>query len=89
MADKQDQTRSESESPVISSPSPKRLRPRTNKDWWPNQIDLSILRRRLPLSNPMGDGFNYAEEFKALDVDALKRDLIQIMRTSQDWWPAD
>jgi len=82
-------TPSESENPAIPSPTPKRVRPRTSKDWWPDQIDLSILHRHSPLSDPMGEGFDYAEEFKSLDVDALKRDLIQMMRTSQDWWPAD
>ena len=80
---------SESENPVISSPTPKRTRPRTNKDWWPNQLDLSLLHQRSSLSNPMGEDFNYAEEFKTLDLDALKRDLIKVMTTSQDWWPAD
>jgi catalase-peroxidase len=87
--DRQDMTPSESENPAIPSPTPKRVRPRTSKDWWPDQIDLSILHRHSPLSDPMGEGFDYAEEFKSLDVDALKRDLIQMMRTSQDWWPAD
>jgi catalase-peroxidase len=82
-------SKSESENPMIPSPTPKKVRPRTNKDWWPNQIDLSILHRHSPLSDPMGEGFNYAEAFKSLDVEGLKRDLIQMMRTSQDWWPAD
>ncbi|HEX7794615.1 MAG TPA: catalase/peroxidase HPI [Vicinamibacterales bacterium] len=89
MPDRQDMTPSESENPAIPSPTPKRVRPRTNKDWWPDRIDLSILHRHSPLSDPMGEGFDYAEAFKSLDVDALKRDLIQMMRTSQDWWPAD
>ena len=80
---------SESENPVIPSPTPKQTRPRTNKDWWPNQIDLSILHTHSPPSNPMGKDFNYAEEFKKLDVEALKQDLIKVMTTSQDWWPAD
>ncbi|MGH8469501.1 MAG: catalase/peroxidase HPI [Gammaproteobacteria bacterium] len=80
---------SESESPVIPSPTPKPTRPRTNKDWWPNQPDLSILHAHSPLSDPMGRDFNYAEEFKTLDVNALKRDIFEVMTTSQDWWPAD
>src|SRR5213592_1249896 len=80
---------SESESPVIPSPTPKRIRPRTNKDWWPNQVDLSVLQSHPPVSDPMGENFNYAEEFKTLDVEALKRDLVEVMTTSQDWWPAD
>jgi len=80
---------SESENPAIPSPRPKRVRPRTNADWWPDQLDLSLLRQHSPLSNPMGDDFDYAAEFKTLDLEALKRDLIQVMNTSQDWWPAD
>jgi catalase-peroxidase len=73
---------SESENPAIPSPRPKRVRPRTNKDWWPNQLDLSLLHQQSPLSNPMGEGFDYAEEFKTLDVEALKRDLTALMTTS-------
>src|SRR5512145_1252174 len=80
---------SESENPVIPSPTPKRTRPRTNKDWWPNQIDLSILHAHYSVADPTGKDFNYAEEFKKLDVEALKQDLIKLMTTSQDWWPAD
>ena len=80
---------SESENPVIPSPTPKRTRPRTNKDWWPDQLDLSILHAHTPVADPMGKDFNYAEEFKKLDVEALKQDLIKVMTTSQDWWPAD
>jgi catalase-peroxidase len=83
------ETLSESENPAIPSPTPKASRPRTNRDWWPNQLDLQVLHQHSPLSNPMGDGFNYAEEFKTLDLDAMKRDLIEVMTTSQDWWPAD
>jgi catalase-peroxidase len=80
---------SESENPVIPSPVPKRTRPRTNKDWWPNQVDLSVLHHRSPKSDPMGGSFDYAKEFKKLDLEALRRDLIELMTTSQDWWPAD
>jgi catalase-peroxidase len=80
---------SESENPAIPSPTPKQTRPRTNKDWWPNQLDLSMLDQHSPQSNPLGGDFNYAEAFKTLDVEALKRDLFEAMTTSQDWFPAD
>ncbi len=91
MSDTKDVTgnRSDSENPGIPSPSPKQSGPRTLKDWWPNRLDLSVLRQHSPLSNPMGEDYNYAEAFKDLDVDALKQDLIELMTTSQDWWPAD
>ncbi len=61
----------------------------SNRDWWPNQLNLHILHQHSPLSNPMGEEFNYAEEFKSLDLDALKQDLYALMTDSQDWWPAD
>src|ERR687891_110360 len=80
---------SESENPAIPSPTPKRTRPRSNRDWWPDQLELSVLRAHSPRSNPMGPDFNYAKEFKTLDVEALKRDVIKVMTTSQPWWPAD
>jgi catalase-peroxidase len=80
---------SESENPVIEAPTPKAHRPRTNRDWWPDQLDLSVLHQHLPRSDPMGEDFDYKEEFRNLDLDALKRDLIELMTTSQDWWPAD
>ena len=80
---------SESESPAIPSPTPKATRPRSNKDWWPNQLDLKVLHEHSPLCDPMGGDFDYAEEFKALDLEALKRDIVEVMTTSQDWWPAD
>ncbi len=62
---------------------------RSNRDWWPNQIDLGILRQHSSLSDPMDPDFNYAEAFKALDLKALKQDLYALMTDSQDWWPAD
>jgi catalase-peroxidase len=62
---------------------------RSNRDWWPNQLKLEILHQNSPLCSPMGEGFNYAEEFKKLDLDALKKDIEAVMTTSQDWWPAD
>jgi catalase-peroxidase len=80
---------SESENPVIPSPEPKTTRPRTNRDWWPNQLDLSVLHQHSPSSNPMDPDFDYAQEFSKLDVEALKRDIFEVMTTSQDWWPAD
>lgn len=61
----------------------------SNRDWWPNQLKLNILRQNSALSNPMGETFNYAEEFKKLDLQALKKDIFELMTTSQDWWPAD
>ena len=61
----------------------------SNKDWWPNQLDLSILHQHDQKSDPMDDGFDYREEFKKLDFDALKKDLNDLMTDSQDWWPAD
>jgi catalase-peroxidase len=61
----------------------------SNQDWWPNQVNVQVLHQHTPASNPMGEGFDYAEEFKNLDVDALKRDVFEVMTTSQDWWPAD
>ena len=60
-----------------------------NRDWWPNQLKLNILRQNSSLSNPMGEAFNYAEEFKRLDLAAVKKDIFDLMTTSQDWWPAD
>ena len=61
----------------------------SNADWWPNQLNLKILHQNSKLSNPMQDGFNYAEEFKSIDLKALKQDLYALMTDSQDWWPAD
>jgi catalase-peroxidase len=64
-------------------------RRRSNKDWWPDMLDLSVLHQHSPQSNPFGKDFSYAEGFKKLDLDALKKDLKTLMRDSQDWWPAD
>jgi len=61
----------------------------TNVDWWPNQLNLDILHQHSSKSNPMGEGFNYAKEFKSLDLEAVKKDLRELMTKSQDWWPAD
>ncbi|MGA7856693.1 MAG: catalase-peroxidase, partial [Terracidiphilus sp.] len=61
----------------------------TNAAWWPNQLNLKILHQHAQLSNPMGETFNYVEEFKTLDLDAVIKDLRALMTTSQDWWPAD
>ncbi len=60
-----------------------------NQHWWPNQLNLKMLHQNSPLSDPMGEEFNYAEEFKTLDLDAVKKDIEAVMTTSQDWWPAD
>jgi catalase-peroxidase len=81
---------SESENPAIPGPTPQiTQRPRTNQDWWPNQVDLSVLNRPAKDSDPLGEEFDYRAAVKALDVDAVKRDLVELMHTSQDWWPAD
>lgn len=81
---------SESENPAIDSPTPKNGgRPHTNKDWWPNQLDLSVLRTQSTKSNPLGADFDYSEEFKKLDLAELRRDIVSVLNTSQDWWPAD
>ncbi len=81
---------SESENPAIDSPTPATgTRPRTNRDWWPNSLDLSVLHTHSSKANPLGEHFSYAAEFAKLDVAALKADLIETMTTSQDWWPAD
>ncbi len=64
-------------------------KPTTNRDWWPNQLNLKILHQNSALSDPMGGDFNYAEEFKSLDLDAVKADIVALMTDSQDWWPAD
>jgi len=81
---------SESENPVIPGPTADvSQRPRSNRDWWPNQVDLGVLNRADPRSNPLGEAFNYRKAVSELDYDAVKADLVQVMHTSQQWWPAD
>ena len=80
---------SESENPAIPSPTPAAHRPMSNQDWWPNQPNLQVLHHNSPLATPLGEDFDYREEFKTLDVEGLKRDIFEVMITSQDWWPAD
>ena len=80
---------SESENPAIDSPTPKPGRPHTNKDWWPNQLDLSVLHAHSPKASPLPADFSYAAEFEQLDLAELRRDIVEVLNTSQDWWPAD
>ena len=85
----------EMKSPVMNGPQTNGAHRHTaagalsNRDWWPNQLNLAILHQNSPQSNPMGKEFNYAEEFKKVDLNALKKDIEAVMTTSQDWWPAD
>ncbi|SDE90290.1 catalase-peroxidase [Blastococcus fimeti] len=86
----QSESTSESENPAIPSPTAHTGgRPRSNRDWWPNQVELSVLNKTSKDSDPLGEDFDYRAAFATLDVEAVKRDLAQLMRTSQDWWPAD
>ncbi len=80
---------SESDNEIKCPVVPTAVGSRSNQDWWPNQLNLKILHQHSPLSNPMGEDFNYSEEFKTLDLEALRRDIFEVMTTSQDWWPAD
>ena len=81
---------SDSENPAIDAPTPAPgHRPRTNQDWWPDQIDLSVLHTNSAKASPVGPGFSYADQFAQLDIEALKADIVEVMHTSQDWWPAD
>lgn len=81
---------SESENPAIDSPTPQTgRRPRTNQDWWPNSLDLSVLHVHSPKVSPLRPDFVYAQEFKKLDVAELRQDVVDVLNTSQDWWPAD
>lgn len=81
--------KSESENPGIAAPQPKSDAPLTNRDWWPNQVDVSRLHPQVAQANPLGEDFDYAEEFAKLDVEALKADMVAVLTDSQDWWPAD
>src|SRR5262245_39012257 len=78
---------SESENPVLPYPTGTRFR--SNRDWWPNQLNLQVLHQHSPLSNPLDEDFDYAAEFATLDLDAVQADIIEVMTTSQPWWPAD
>jgi catalase-peroxidase len=82
-----------SKCPVMGTPAPANRHTvasaMTNRDWWPEQLNLAILHQNSPRANPMGEDFDYVEEFKKLDYDALKKDLTELMTSSQDWWPAD
>src|SRR5690349_9452994 len=80
---------SESENPQIPSPTPTTARPRTNQDWWPNQLDLSVLHANSPQADPMGSDYDYAAEFRTLDLEALRRDVVEVLTTRQEWWPPD
>jgi catalase-peroxidase len=80
---------SESENPVIPAPQAEGHRPHTNQDWWPNQLDLSVLHQQSGRANPLGQDFDYKQAFQGLDVEALKADVMAVMTDSQDWWPAD
>ncbi|UXA20456.1 catalase/peroxidase HPI [Mycobacterium sp. SMC-4] len=88
-ADSKTASSSESENPAIDSPKPKSHAPLTNRDWWPEQVDVSVLHKQNEKGNPLGVDFDYAAEFAKLDVEAFKRDVFEVVTTSQDWWPAD
>jgi len=75
--------------PVTGAMSDERAMPRSNQDWWPEQLDLSVLHQNSPRSNPLGASFDYAEAFRSLDLAAVKKDLTALMTSSQEWWPAD
>jgi catalase-peroxidase len=79
----------EGKCPVMHTGSPATTGGRSNRDWWPNQLNLGMLHQNPPAGDPMGTGYRYADEFKKLNLEALKKDLFTLMTTSQDWWPAD
>jgi catalase-peroxidase len=80
---------SESENPAVPGPSATTEEPHTNRDWWPNQLDLSVLHWHSSFTNPLDEDYDYAEAFNGLDVEGLRRDLVELMTDSQPWWPAD
>ena len=80
---------SESSNPAIRGPQSRTQKPRSNQDWWPNQLNLAVLHQHHPRGNPLGAEFDYREAFANLDVEALRQDLVALMTDSQDWWPAD
>lgn len=82
-------TTKQGQCPVAHGAAPQGASGRTNKDWWPNQIDLSVLHQHGPASNPLGASFDYAKAFAGLDLDAVTADLTALMTDSKDWWPAD
>ena len=88
-SDSETASNSESENPVIESPKPKSHAPLRNQDWWPEQVDVSVLHRQSSKGNPFGESFDYPAEFAKLDVEAFKSDMLTLMTESQDWWPAD
>ncbi|WP_178357348.1 catalase/peroxidase HPI [Mycolicibacterium hippocampi] len=88
-SDSETASNSESENPVIESPKPKSHAPLRNQDWWPEQVDVSVLHRQSSKGNPFGESFDYPAEFAKLDVEAFKSDMLTLMTVSQDWWPAD
>jgi catalase-peroxidase len=91
VSDKKDATESvsESENPAIPAPTAKKGRPATNQDWWPEQLNLSVLHAHSPRGNPLGADYSYADDFAKLDPAELRADILEVMTTSQDWWPAD
>src|SRR6516225_4851912 len=82
-------TESEAGCPVAADRAPYPTQTGANKGWWPSQLNLKILAKNPAVANPLGGEFNYAEAFKTLDLAAVKRDLEEVLTTSQDWWPAD
>ncbi len=82
-------TTPEAATPVLTATEGRTARVRSNRDWWPNQLDVSVLHHNPPAGDPMGEEFDYAAEFASLDLAAVKRDITEVMTTSQDWWPAD